>query len=212
MTSKIISIFCLILILGCHQPTDKIDNTFIVPTDSMLLPKKVGNRPPPPPPPKEYYFPSNFIIDTGGHIYFYQQRIKSGWICGTDTEWNTPPSFIDLQPKDIVEVPPINLEDFIKSNIQYLDNSDRQFAIASVSDTITSSGLAKMFSIFKDKTNNIHWTFRLTTQEENVVLSFKKSKEKYYRSDEIKWDSTKTLFSPNFESNIKFTPPKLVEE
>ena len=206
------SIFCLILILGCHQPTDKVDNTFIVPTDSMLLPKKVGNRPPPPPPPKEYYFPSNFIIDTGGHIYFYQQRIKSGWICGTDMEWNTPPSFIDLQPKDIVEVPTQNLEDFIKSNIQYLDNSDRQFAIASVADTITSSGLAKMFSIFKDKTNNIHWTFRLTTQEENVVLSFKKSKEKYYRSDEIKWDSTKTLFSPNFERNIKFTPPKLDEE
>ena len=212
MTSKIISIICLILILGCHQPTDKVDNTFIVPTDSMLLPKKVGNQPPPTPPIKEYYFPSNFIIDTGGHIYFYQQRIKSGWICGTDMEWNTPPSFIDLQPKDIVEVPTQNLEDFIKSNIQYLDNSDRQFAIASVSDTITSSGLAKIFSIFKDKTNNIHWTFRLTTQEENVVLSFKKSKEKYYRSDEIKWDSTKTLFSPKFESNIKFTPPKVDEE
>ena len=212
MTSKIISIICLILILGCHQPTDKVDNTFIVPTDSMLLPKKVGNRPPPPPPPKEYYFPSNFIIDTGGHIYFYQQRIKSGWICGTDMEWNTPPSFIDLQPKDIVEVPTQNLEDFIKSNIQYLDNTDRQFAIASVADTITSLGLAKIFTLFKDKTNDIDWIFRLTTQEENVVLSFKKSKEKFYHSDQIKWDSTKTLFSPKFESNIKFTPPKVDEE
>ena len=206
---KIIAIISLTLILGCNQPTDKIDTTFIVPSDSMLIPKKTGNQPPPPPPIKEYYFPSNFIIDTGGHIYFYQQRIKSGWICGTGMEWNTPPFFIDLQPKDIVEVPTQNLEDFIKSNIQYLDNSDRQFAIASVADTITSTGLAKIFSVFKDKSNYINWTFRLTTQEENVVLSFKKSKKNYYHSDEIKWDSTKTLFPPKFESTIKFTPPKV---
>jgi hypothetical protein len=212
MTSKIISIICLTLILGCHQPTDKVDNTFIVPTDSMLLPKKVGNQPPPPPPIKEYYFPSNFIIDTGGHIYFYQQRIKAGWICGTDMDWNTPPSFIDLQPKDIIEIPAKNIDDFIKFNIQYLDNSDRQFAIASVLDTITSSGLANIFSVLKDKTNHINWTFRRTTQEEDVVLSFKKSKEKYYHSDEIKWDSTKILFPPKFESNIKFTPPTVDKE
>ena len=182
------------LILGCHQPIGKVDNTFIVPTDSMLLPKKVGNQPPPPPPIKEYYFPSNLIIDTGEHIYFYQQKIKAGWVCGTDMDWNTPPSFIDLHPKDIIEVPAQNIEDFIKFNIQYLDSSDRQFAIASVADTITSSGLAKIFSVFKDKANHIVWTFRRITEEETVVLSFKKSKEKYYHFDEIKWDSTKTLF------------------
>ena len=183
----------MILVLGCYQPKDKVDNTFIVPTDSRLLPKKEGNRPSPPLP-KEYYFPSNFIIDTGGHIYFYQQRIKSGWNCGTGTERNTPPLFIDLQPEEIVEIPTQNLEDFIKSNIQYIEGSDRQFAIASVADTITSLGLAKIFSFFKDKNQDINWTFRLTTQEENVVLSFKKSKEKYYNADGIKWDSTKTLF------------------
>jgi hypothetical protein len=212
MTLKIISIICLALILGCHQPADKVDYTFIVPTDSMLLPKKVANRPPPPPPIKEYYFPSNFIIDTGGHIYFYQQRIKSGWICGTNMDWNRPPIFIDLQPEDIIEVPAQNLEDFIKCNIQYLENADRWFAIASVADTITSYGLAKIFFVFKDKTNYIKWTFRRTTDEENVVLSFKKSKEKYYHSDEIKWDSSKTLFLPNSKSIIKFTPPKVERE
>ena len=138
MTLKIIAIIFLTLIFGCNQSIDKVDTTFIVPADSMLLPKKTGNQPPPPPPIKEYYFPSNFIIDTGGHIYFYQQKIKAGWVCGTDMDWDTPPSFIDLQPKDIIEVPSQNLEDFIKFNIQYLDNSDRQFAIASVTDTISS--------------------------------------------------------------------------
>ena len=140
----------MILILGCHQLTDKVDNTYIVPTDSMLLPKVLGNQPPPPPI-KRYYFPSNFIIDTGGHIYFYQQKIETGWICGMGIEWDTPPTFIDLQPKDIIEVPSQHLNAFIKLNIQYLDSSDRQFAIASVADTISSSGLAKIFDIRRIK-------------------------------------------------------------
>ena len=200
------------LILSCNQLIDEVDNTFIVPADSVLHPQEIDSQPPPPPPIKRYYFPSNFIIDTGGHIYFYQQKIETGWICGTGIEWDTPPTFIDLQPKDIIEVPSQHLDAFIKLNIQYLDNSDRQFAIGSVADTITSSGLATIFSIFKDKSNHINWVFRRTTQEEDVVLRFKKRKEKFYNSDEINWDLTKILLPPKFEDNIKFTTPKVVAE
>ena len=176
----------------------------------MLFAKRIPNEPPPPPPPpKIYYFPSNFIIDTGGHVYYYQQKIQGGWVCGTGMEWDIPPSFIDLQPKDIVEIPSETVDVFIKANIQFIDKSDRQFAIGSTVDTITSVGLSKILSIFKDTSYHITWTFRRTTQEENIVLSYKKSKERYY-SDEVKWDSTKTFFPPKFE-NIKFTPPKANE-
>ena len=191
--------------VGCNHPTTKNDNTFIVPNDSAYFYKHAGEvPPPPPPPPKEYYFPSNFIIDTGGHIYYYQQRMKLVWNC-IPSEVDLPPLFIDLQPKDIIEVPTQNVKEFIKLNIQYLDNSDRQFAIALVADTITSNGLTKIFLIFKDKTNDISWIFRRTTQEENIVLNFKKSKEMYYRADEFKWDSTKTLFLPKI-----INPPQFV--
>ena len=190
--------------VGCNHPTTKNDNTFIVPNDSAYFYKHAGEvPPPPPPPPKEYYFPSNFIIDTGGHIYYYQQRMKIGWNC-TPSEADLPPLFIDLQPKDIIEVPTQNVEEFIKLNIQYLDNSDRQFAIASVADTITSNGPTKIFLIFKDKTNDISWIFRRTTQEENIVLNFKKSKEIYYHADRFKWDSTKTLKAPKMVPPPKF--------
>ena len=201
MTLKILSLFCLITMVGCNHPTAKNDITFIVPNDSIYFYKHVGEVPPPPPkPPREYYLPSNFIIDTGGHVYYYQQIIKSGLNC-RDQEWDLPPSFIDLQPKDIIEVPIQNIEDFIKLNIQYIDRSDRHFAIASVADTITSFGLSKIFSVFKDKTNNINWTFRRTTQEENIVLNFKKSKERYYHAGRFKWDLKKTLKDP------KMVPP-----
>lgn len=195
------------LVLGCGHPPDQMGNTYIVPNDSILILKRTLNQHAPQPPPKEYYFPSNFIIDTGDHIYYYQQKINSLWYCVTEKDWNTPPSFIDLQPKDIVEVPTGNLVDFINANIQYFGNSDRLFAISSVLDTITSPGLTKIFSIFKNKTNEIDWTFRRTTPEEDTVLWYKKSKQKYH-SDEIKWDSSKTLFPPNLE-NIKFTPPRI---
>ncbi len=209
MTLKKLLLICLTLFLGCTQPTKNSTETFIVPVDTLPIYKTTGNQPPPPPLIKSYYFPSNFIIDTGGHIYFYQQRVQYGWFCGTGIEWDTPPSFIDLKPKDIIEVPSDNIEQFIKSNIQYLDNSNRLFAIASTVDTITSAGLAKIFMVFKDTSNHINWKFRRTTQEENVVLDYKKKKERY-DYEEIKWDSTKILFPPKFD-NIKFTPPKVVE-
>ncbi|RZJ99335.1 MAG: hypothetical protein EOO43_26785 [Flavobacterium sp.] len=212
MTLKTIAVLLLIASYGCNQSTEKLnDNTFVVPSDSLLLPRRIGNHPPPPPPIKEYYFPSNFIIDTAGHIYFYQQKIKSGWICGTGMNWDTPPSYIDLQPNDITEIPTPNLEKFIKANIKHLDSSDRQFAIASVNDTIISSGLKKIFSVFKDKSNRITWTFRRTTPEETIVLDYKKSRKKYYAGD-IKWDSTKTFFPFEVDKTIKFIPPKAEEK
>ncbi len=186
-----------------------MNETFIVPVDTMPIYKQTENQPPPPPPIRTYYFPSNFIIDTGGHIYFYQQSIQNGWLCGTGINWDTPPYFIDLKPKDIIEVPSDNLERFIKANIQYLDNYNRKFAVASTVDTITSVGLAKIFKVFQDTANHIKWRFRRTTQEENVVLEYKKKQERY-DYEEIKWDSTKILFLPKFD-NIEFKIPKVEE-
>jgi hypothetical protein len=203
---KNLLLICLTLIWGCSQPTKNSTETFIVPSDTLPVYKTTGNQPPPPPPIKSYYFPSNFIIDSG-HIYFYQQPIQYGWFCGTGIEWDTPPSFINLKPKDIIEIPSDNLEQFIKSNIQYLDDRNRIFAVASTVDTITSVGLAKIFVIFKDTSNHIKWNFRRTTQEESVVLNYKKTKERY-DYEEIKWDSTKILFPLKLD-NIKFMQPKV---
>ena len=204
-----LSIFCWTILFGCSQSVNNSTDIFIVTADTLPVYKTTGNEPPPPPPIKTYYFPSNFIIDTGGHVFFYQQPIQYGWFCGTGIEWDTPPSFINLKPKDIIEIPSENLEQFIRQNIQYLDNSNRLFAVASTVDTITSAGLTKIFGVFKDTVNHINWRFRMTTQEENIVLDYKKRKERY-DYEKVKWDSTKILFPPKFE-NIKFTPPKVDE-
>jgi hypothetical protein len=144
--------------------------------------------PPPPPANRGYYFASNFIIDTGGQIFFYQQQAI--WNDDERVDWNTPPKFINLKPKDIVQIPAYNIEEFITLNILNIDSPKRYVAIASAKDTINSSGLSKIIAMCKEIKNHIRWKFRVITQEEAIVLDHKKRQKNYY-PDEIRWDSTK---------------------
>lgn len=193
--------------ISCSQRQTSTDNIYIVPVRKKPEIKTQFNEPPPPPPIPTYYLPSDFIIDTTGQVYYYQQQ-QYGWFCGTGINWDTPPEFIDLKPKDLVQVPVTSIEDFIKLNIVTLDSNDRRVAIASIKDTVTSVGLTEIFKVFNDTTNKINWTFRKATQEEATVLAYKQHNQKYH-SYNIKWDSSKIRFAPNLESKIKFTTPKV---
>ena len=158
----------------------KNTDTFIVPGDN---PKDLV---------KEFYFNYNLIIDTGNHIFYYQRPIVRS--CGNIEEWDKLkiPYFLGLKPNDIIQIPSDNIEQFLKLNM--LNSEYQRWAsIASTVDTIKSSGLFKIMSLFNDTLNNVKWIFRKTTIEENIVLQYKKSGNTY-SPDEIKWDSTKTLF------------------
>jgi hypothetical protein len=144
---------------------------------------------------KRYYLPSNFIIDTGSRVYFFQQESLFR-PCGT-VNWNEEiaiPEYINLKPKDLIEIPPNSIEEFIKLNI--LSNGDwkKNVFISSPMDTVSSRSLSRIMKIFKDTTKHIEWNFRKTTQEENFVIEYKKRPYSYYPPDNLKWDSTKTLF------------------
>jgi hypothetical protein len=192
---KNISIICFAIFISCNQPKQDNPEIFIVPLDTMPVYKSKNNQPPPPPPIREYYRSFNLIVDTGAHIYFYQLPKKTGWICGTGMDWKTPPMFIDLRPKDLVQIPGETIEQFIQLNVLNVQNEDRLVSIASVIDTIKSKGFTKIMGAVKDPANHIKWIFRRVTQEESVVLDYKTRQVKY-DSDDIKWDSTKILLSP----------------
>lgn len=185
------------IVISCNQ--QNANEIFIVPTDTMPIYKTSNsNIPPPPPPNRAYYFPSNFIVDTEGEIFFYQQQIKLN-----DDEvrnWNTPPQFINLNPNDIVQVPVNSIEEFIKLNILNKDSLKRYVSIASEKDTINSIGLSKIIAICKDKKYSIRWKFRIATQEETIVLNYKKQKQNYY-PEKVKWDTTKILMPLAFTQN-----------
>lgn len=175
------------MMMSCtHQ---NINETYIVPKDTMPLYNGSDPKIPPPPPPRRaYYFPSNFIVDTLGEIFFYQKPGK--WNDDEQVDWNTPPKFINLKPEDIVQIPAGDIEEFIKLNILNIDSSKRYIAIASEKDTIKSLGLSKIIAMCEDKNYHIRWKFRVLTQEEAIVLDYKKRHE-IYKADEIKWDSSK---------------------
>jgi hypothetical protein len=165
--------------------------------------------PPPPPPIQPYYLNCNFIIDSSGEVFFYGQPYYS-FTCVTGLDWDTPPKFINLKPENIVHLPVKGLTDFIQLNVLSLGFRQRLIAVASVKDTIQSAGLSKIFAACNNNANEIRWLFRKTTQEENIVLKFKKLNLKYYPED-IKWDSTNILFPLKIDSTIKFTTTEISE-
>jgi|GEM_PF-1407579 len=152
----------------------------------------------------EYYLTYHFIFDTGSHIYFYQREPYFN-SCGYVSWWQEIriPPYIRLEPKDLLEVPHNHLEEFTKLNILNANAWKREVIICAPTDTVVSIALANIMKIFKDTINHIKWKFRKTTQEEDIVLSYKKTPYSYYRDNRIRWDSTKILFLEVLEKIIK---------
>ncbi len=172
------NIIFLFFFISCSDQTKNINETFIVPN---LTTK--------PPPPVDIYLPFNFIVDSSGKIFYYQQQI----IFGSNDVVEELPAFINLRPKDIVQIPTNNIEDFIKLNILSNDNSEKLVAIALSVDTIKSAPLSKIRMMFNDTSNHVKWLTRKVTQEEKIVLQYKEKNKNYYPSD-ISWDTTKIRF------------------
>lgn len=205
MRFKIFLPFYLTAFISCSEQSTRTNGVYIVPQRQAPHVDTKPNEPPPPPPFRTYYLASNFIIDTSGKIYFYEQP-QYGWFCGTGIKWETPREFINLKPKDIVRIPISSIPEFINLNVLSLASKDRRIAIASLKDTIQSTGLSKILAACKNKSNKIKWAFRKATQEERIVLEYKKRNWKYY-PDDIEWDSTKIRFPLKIDSPLKFTPP-----
>jgi hypothetical protein len=201
---KIISLF-LIFSFGCRQNIENTkDSVFILPHPTPTK-NKDPKEPPPPPPPIEYpyYFDHNFLIDTGG-VIFYFAREHHRFFSGTGIDINTPPDFINLKPSDLVQLPNDLIGSFISENLLNQDRSRRLSTISIVRDSIWSPGLFKIVEIFKQ--NHVPWLYRKTTQEESAVIKFKKM-QTYYDCESVKWDSSKIRFPLNIGEKTKFTIP-----
>lgn len=198
------------ILYQCSSKQQEREFIFSVPVQTAKVVKvsDPGEPPPPPPPPRQYYTRSNFIVDSLGNLYFFQFQTFTR-TCGSDLDENTPPAFIDLRPAEIVAVPASGLEDFVKLNVLNYEPADRIVSIALMKDSIQSEGLFRLTNILKDSTNRAMWFIRESTQEESIVMAYKKRLARFY-PDDIKWDSTKTRFPPNMNTTI-FIPPAIVD-
>ena len=136
-------------------------------------------------PRKSYYGESNMIIDKKGEIYYYQKRYFKIF-CEYGMEKDTLPEFLDLQPKDLIKIPKESLKSFIDENVMSKEERRQVLVMASQNDTINSNAFLKFLNDMRVPT----YIIRRTTQEEDTVLHYKKTKI-YYYSDSIKWDKTK---------------------
>lgn len=184
-------IILLIFIGACNQPHQNTEFQFIVssfnkPTDP--------NEPSPPPMPE--YGPCNFILDTNGLVYFYQLPLGKSK-CASVNDDNLTPPFISLKPENIVKVSQSNLAEFVTDNVLFLNKNYNYVSIACSVDTVKSNSLKKLIDIFNVARQKTYYSIRRITQEERIVLDYKK-KQIHYNPDSIIWDSCRIRFAPRF--------------
>lgn len=154
---------------------------------------------PPPIPGFLVYGTNTFIIDSDSVIYYFK-RGNLGHICGNGEKGDTIPYFIDLQPKDLIQIPTNSISTFIKLN--YKDDFRNMTFIASKLDTLKTKAYFDLVHALRSSLKERDSYFmRRTTQEEDTVLKYKKN-NKYYNSKSIKWDHERITFpfaKPKFQ-------------
>jgi hypothetical protein len=194
------------LLLNCAKKENAKQNLPYIISQKNIKPKNskgvkgkstIPLPPPPPPIPGWLIYGTNtFIIDSDSKIYYFQGE-KIGFICGTDSQNDTIPHFIDLQPKDLIEIPNNSISDFVKLN--YKDDFRNLTFVSSKLDTLKSESFFNLITALESSLKNRDFYYiGRTTQEEDTVLKYKKNNS-YYRSDDIKWDKTKIKFPEHIE-------------
>jgi hypothetical protein len=202
MKKVIIGFVTCMLLLNCTKKEVKNitkNNPYIISEENSKTLENLKKRKIPPPPPIPgwlTYGTNTFIIDKDSKIYYFQGN-KIGFICGTGSENDTIPHFIDLQPKDLVEIPNNCIGDFVKANYK---KEDRNLTfISSQLDTLQTKNYFNLINAIKTSCQDRDTYFiDKTTQEEDTVLKYKKNNNNY-NSNSIKWDRSRIKFTKDVE-------------
>lgn len=150
---------------------------------------------PPLPPGPYYYSDVNFLVDEEGSIYYFKLRnIKKEKSCMPIQKSDFRPEFAGIAPDDITEIPAPEFETTFHRNIR-AEYGKGFFSLASAKDTFYSSEWSQLMNRLESQKDVMWaWQLRKMTQEEKVVLEYKKS-GKQYDPKAIPWDTT-TIILP----------------
>lgn len=187
-----ILLFCVLVWTGCLEKPKDAETVLVVASAEAV---RNSNEPPPPPPsPYSYYGCFNFIFDTSGTIYFYQNFYDKDKPPVRVIDFDSDaPIFIDLNPDKIIVIPDNQVGAFFESNISPADPVYKSVRVVGMADTIKSESLPSLMNKLTDTANHIYHSVRRATLEERTVLDYKK-RQKFYTPDKISWDSTKIWF------------------
>lgn len=186
---KILIVLIIGIFIGCKKENqtaiknNSLEKYYIISIEDKKIKEHLDSlKIPPPLIPTGVSVESNLIIDKNSN-FFYYQRPPFFPTCGTGMQNDTIPKFIDLQTKEIVEIPEDCIEKFINQNVMAKEKRKQILIIASQNDTIKNKKYLDFLANLKVPT----YIIRRTTQEEDTVLYYKKA-NKYYNSDKINWD------------------------
>lgn len=138
----------------------------------------------------KWYTDLVFIMGDKDKVYIYQTEKKYSH---TNIKFNYP-NYIGLRPEYLITVESKDFVSFLKNNNDIFgifpnkEDVRNVFYIASETDTIKNAALLDLYESLNKEKSHSSWRLRLTTEEENIILKFKRSGEEY-DPELINWSS-----------------------
>ncbi|WP_417369680.1 hypothetical protein [Flavobacterium beibuense] len=190
-----------LLIISCKESNAPVNNDTYTITENQWMADSIGKYNTTIPRFNDLYGRCNFIIDSTNTVYFYTKAPTFSIDClNIDFQPGKTP-FINLFPDDLVKVDSKIMDHFIELNIVNGDMNPvtkklNTLAIATPGGTFNSPILTSILNKIATSRNKPLWIVRPLTQEESIVLKYKK--ENYtgivYDPHLIEWDTTKIYF------------------
>lgn len=193
MKYKLLFSLALIAILGsCKKETVEKKHYVISNADSISEAWMKSAKVPPPFTPHnlKWYSDVVFILDSS-KVYAYQtEKTHTGLGNNVDFEY---PNYIGLNPEYLLTIDSENFVSFLVNNNDifgiFPDNSVQPIIyLASQTDTVKSVALTQLWKRLENNKSRTFFAVRRTTEEENIVLSYKKKNEEFL-PEKVKWSS-----------------------
>jgi hypothetical protein len=179
--NRILFVFLVSLFISC-------DNSSLKSPERPLVLSNIDTtfyKPHRPPPPHSFYGDYTFILDTSSKIYYHSKH--STLFCDFNCDYSRP-DFIELLPPDLIVIEENNFSQFLSDSITQPLGKKAIVIISSVADTIQSPQYYSLIQFLKANYDKVVWDVRKITEEESIVLSYKKL-NKNYDPKNIKWSN-----------------------
>jgi hypothetical protein len=191
MKYKLLFSLALIAILTCcKKETIEKKHYVISNADSISEAWMKSAKVPPPfiPHNLKWYSDVVFILDSS-KVYAYQTE-KTHTGSGTNTDFQYP-NYIGLNPEHLLTIDCENFVSFLVNNNDifgiFPDNSVQTIIyLASQTDTVKSVALTELWKKLDKIKSRTFFSVRRTTEEENIVLSYKKKNKEFF-PEKVKW-------------------------
>lgn len=160
--------------------------------DSLSKAYEQKNKIPKPLVPQEFKWYTDLVVimDSKDKVYIYQTERK----CSNDKAKFDYPNYIGLRPEYLTTVDSKDFVSFLKNNNDIFgifpnkENVINPFYIASETNTIKNVAISNLNKALSKEKSETVYLLRKTTEEENVVLKFKRN-QRSFEPENIHWST-----------------------